>query len=218
MKVAVITANLGGFDPQVESVEQSIPVDTHRFTNENFPPRFNAMTPRLQARIPKCFGWELRPDYDYYIWHDSSVAMLHKDSAAWFLKQCAGYDCAFFLHPDRKTIREEANFIKRKISEGNQYLASRYAGEFLDEAMAEIEGNKQYVDDTLYATTAFVYLNTFKMRAALTHWWTWISRYHTIDQIQAPYVLRQSGVKVNLIRENYLKIPWLTYVRNRRAA
>lgn len=216
MRVAVITANLGDFDPPVEWVEQSIPVDMFRLDDSNFPPRTNSMTPRLQARIPKMFGWQLRPGYDFYMWVDASCSMLHGDSAKWFLGQCEGYDCAFFLHPDRKTIREEADFIKSKIEEGNRYLSSRYAGEFLDEQVGAIEADTSYVDDRLYATTAFVYRNTHLVRQMLKEWFYHICRYHSVDQLAAPYVVRKSGVRVKEMKENYLKIPWLTYVRNRK--
>jgi hypothetical protein len=59
----------------------------HRFTDANFPPRPLAMTSRLQAGIPKMFGWQLRPGHDVYIWIDASRGLLRDDSVAWFLEQ-----------------------------------------------------------------------------------------------------------------------------------
>lgn len=218
MKVAIITANLGSFDPIAEYVPQSIPVDVHRFTDENFPPRINSMTPRLQARIPKCFGWQFCPGYDFYIWVDASCSLQHPDSAWWFVEQCKGYDAAFFLHPDRRTIKDEATFIKKRIAEGNSYLTSRYAGEFLDDQLAHIQGDPRYVDNTLFASTAFVYRDTPAMRTALISWWFHISRYHSVDQVSLPYVLKSTGASFRCIPDSYLKIPYLTYTRNRKAA
>ena len=75
MKIAVITANLGNFDPNVDYAEQSLAYDFYKFTDENFPPRFNSMTPRLQARIVKMFGWQMVPPHDLYIWVDSSCIL-----------------------------------------------------------------------------------------------------------------------------------------------
>src|ERR1035437_9134074 len=104
MKVAIISANLGSFDKPVEHARQSVPCDFFHFTDENFPPRFNSMTSRLQARIVKILGWQMVPGYDYYIWVDSSCALSRPDSVNWFLEQCRNVDMAVFKHPHRKTI------------------------------------------------------------------------------------------------------------------
>ena len=42
MKIAILSANLGGFDPDIEHVGQELPQDTelifHSFNDENFKP------------------------------------------------------------------------------------------------------------------------------------------------------------------------------------
>jgi hypothetical protein len=211
MTVAVITANLGGFDPNGIYCEQSLPYDFYKFTN--FPPRYNAMTPRLQARIVKIFGWQMVPPHDFYIWVDASCIMSHRDSIKWFLKNCEGVDMAFFKHPERNTIREEADFLKTRLKRRDKYIVTRYKNELIDEQLAAINTDKSFKDQNLFASTAFVYKNNPKVQNIMFHWWYHTSRYHIIDQLSLPYILFTQRCKVRIISDNYLKIPYLKHIR-----
>jgi hypothetical protein len=211
MKIAAITANLGSFDKEYEPVEQSVPTDFFKFTDENFPPRSKAMTPRLQARIPKMFGWQMVPGYDAYIWYDSSLAVTSKDMVAWFLTQLGDADVVFLKHPERNTVKEEAEFIKKKVAENHYYLAPRYANELIDEQMAELQG--WYTDDLLLASTTFMYKNNERVHALMKEWWYHTSRYHTVDQLGLPYALLNSGCNFNVINDNYLHLSHMKHMR-----
>jgi len=212
-KVAVVTANLGGFDPIFEYAPQSVEYDFYRFTDDNFPPRSQAMTPRMQARIVKCFMFQLVPGYDHYIWVDGSCSLLHTDSVKWFIDQCNGVDAAFFKHPDRSTIQQEYEFLKVKLEAQSKYICSRYQGEFLEEQMAEIKSHCCYTDDLLIASTAFVCQNNSQVHGLMKEWWHHISRYHIIDQLALPFVLKRSECTYNIINEKYGEIPYLTPTR-----
>jgi hypothetical protein len=212
-KIAVVTANLGGFDLIFDYAPQSMEYDFYRFTDENFPPRSRAMTPRMQARIIKCFSWQIVPNYTHYIWVDGSCSLFHKDSVKWFLEQCENADAAFFKHPERNTIQQECDYLKKKLAVQSRYICSRYMGEFLDEQMDEIRRDTSFKDDFLYASTAFVYQNNPCVHDMLKEWWYHISRYHIIDQLALPYVIKKSECKVNIIDEKYGEIPYLTPTR-----
>lgn len=214
MRVAVITANLGSFDKPVEHAEQSVACDFFHFTDENFPPRLNSMSPRLQARIVKMFGWQIVPGYDYYIWVDSSCALARPDSAKWFLDQCKDVDIAVFKHPHRNTIQEEADYLKERLkleAEGKKglYILPRYENEDIDGQLGEVDPNAE-----LYASTAFIFRHSESVRSAMKEWWYHTSRYHSIDQLSLSHVL--AGLKIKVIPDNYLKCKYLEYVRNRR--
>jgi len=216
MKVAVVTANLGKFDREVDYVDQTVPYDFHRFTDHNFPPRNRAMSPRLQARIAKMFHWQMVPDYDYYIWVDSSFALLHKDSVAWLLEQCEDVDIAVLKHPMRDTISEEADYIKERLAKKCKYITPRYENEMVDEQLAEIAAYKSFVDNSLFASTVFVYRNSEKMQHMMKEWWYHTSRYHSVDQLSFPFVLWQYKARVNVIptkKHHDFKIPYLTLTR-----
>lgn len=206
--IAVISANLGGFDNPQPHVKQSVPYDFHLLTDKNFLPRTNSMTPRLQARIPKMTAWQMFPDYDYYIWVDSSCRLSNKDSVKWFLEQLGDADAAFFRHNKRKTVGEEASYLKKRLAQKCTYITPRYKNERLDDQMAVIDPDGQ-----LYATTAFVYKNDTPARDMLTIWWLHTSLYHSIDQLSLDKAIKDSGAEVNLIDEDYLKCDWIEYVR-----
>lgn len=221
MKIAIISANMGNFDPIVPYVKQSVDYDFHLFTDENFPPRHCAMTPRLQARIPKCFGWQMAPDYDIYIWVDASFSLQNPDSVIWLIEQVEYDEVAVLKHPMRNSIREEADYLKKrleqeKLGEKEPYVIKRYDNELVDEQLAEVFADKRYIDCILFASTVFVYRNSKHTQDMLKEWWYHISRYHCVDQLSFPYVLWKFGCSVHVIptqHHNDFKIPYLTLTR-----
>lgn len=216
MRIAVITANLGNFDKQIDPVEQSIPFDFYRFTDENFPPRDKVMTPRLQSRIVKMFGWQMVPEHDVYIWVDSSCALQHKDSVKWLVDQLGEADMAVFKHPDRSSIQQEADYLKHRLSINCPYITPRYKNELIDEQLTEIFDNNYYTDNRLFASTVFIYRKSYVAKRALKEWWYHTSRYHAIDQLSLPYVLDNiDDLLYTIIDVDYTKTPYITYVRNK---
>jgi len=193
--VLVHSANFGSFDAPPEPVRQKhAKADSFQWTDANTPMRTQAMTPRLQARIPKCFGWDIKPGYDVYLWHDASLSLQHSDSVTWCLDTLGTADIAVFAHPVRHTIRDEAEFLRMKLHARNAYLSTRYGGEDLDGQLAAIAADPTYVDDRLFASGAFWYRPRQVVRHALKEWWYHISRFHCIDQLAFPFVLNECRV------------------------
>ena len=222
MKVTVISANLGGYDKPHEWVTQIVPhwidLRVYRLTDETFPPRPLAMTSRLQVGIPKTCGWQLFPGADYYIWLDASCALLEPTCVEQFVdlmpyRTMQSYDIALFEHPDRDTIHQEYMFVREKLATGNKYLCSRYADEWIDEQYGVIAGDGSYVDDTLYASTAFIYHNKPHVQAMLWDWWAHKSRYLLHDQLALPYLVKKHKLNVRAIRQDYRKCDYMTFVR-----
>lgn len=214
MKVAILTANLGDFDKPVDPVTQVVKnahVDFHRFTDEDFPP-ITGLTPRLQYRIPKMFGWQMFPGYDYYLWLDGSMSFTRHDSAEWFLDQLGDADMALFKHPWRGTMQEETDHIEEKLEKNDKYITPRYKNGLHKEQFADCLLDPDFVDDRLYTSTAFIYRDSEKVRDALRLWWLHTSRYFTVDQIALPYVAWKQGLNVNTIPDNQYEIPYLTLV------
>jgi hypothetical protein len=207
--IAIISANMGRIDDNPKHAKQSTPVDFISLTDENFPLRHCSFTPRMQARIPKCFAWQMFPDYEYYIWIDSSMTMIDPDAVKWLLEKLGDADFAFFKHPDRDTLQEECDFIKKKLLEKNYYLTPRYKNEWFDEFMDSLD--KDYVDDLLIADTYFIFRNTPKVQEMMKDWWYYISRYNSNDQLGLPYVLKKYKCKFNLIDEHYMKTKHFKY-------
>lgn len=223
MKLLIYTANLGGFDKRQENVEQELPegiyqIEYWRCTDEDFPPRFNAMTPRLQARIVKMFGWQMKPGFDYYLWVDSSCRLPQSYSATWFMEQLGDWefpkdmkDIAVFRHNKRQTVQQEADFLRERLIlevEGKKqpYVLPRYENEDIDGALSEVNPS-----GGLYASPAFIYHNNEYIHRMMKEWWYQTSRYHSIDQLGLPHALERVSHKV--IDMDYLKCPYLEYTR-----
>lgn len=198
MRVCVLSANLGGYDNHVDWAPQVAPdgvtIDVFRLTDATFPGREKAMRPALKCAIPKMCGFELYPGYDVYVWVDASRGLLRSDSVAWFLKQLGAAEMLCFRHPERATIREEYEFVKARLARpGETYLTSRYAGEWLDQQYAAVSP-LWYVDAKLYASTAFAYRPTLRVKKALRDWFFHKARYLLHDQLALPFVLRNHEV------------------------
>lgn len=195
MRVAILSANLGNFDKVVKPVDQELPdgiseVSYHCFTDTDFPP-IMGLTPRLQYRIPKLFGWQMFPGYDYYIWLDGGCSFLRADSLKYYMEQLGDGDIALFKHPTRRNIRQESAHIQEHLDLGKPYISTRYKNGLHREQLEYIQnhGAVGFKDDKLWASTTFIYRNTSKVNQAMTFWWTMQSRYFTCDQIALPYVL-----------------------------
>lgn len=193
--IAILQANLGGFDTPKDPVEQDIPITFHRWTDDNFPP-ITGLTPRMQYRIPKLFGWQMFPGYDHYIWLDGSASFLREDCAAYYLDQLGDADIAFFDHPNRHSIKEEVEHIEEHLKLGKPYITKRYKGGLHREQLEIIQADKSYVDDKLYASTTFIYHNTPGVQAFMRDWWFYQSRYFTCDQVPLPWLCDNWGLKI----------------------
>ena len=67
----------------------------------------------------------------------------------------------------------------------------------LDEQIRVIRKDKEYKDDLLLLSGMFMYRNIPKVQKALKEWWHHITRYHVVDQLAFPYVIKKFGLKLN---------------------
>ena len=219
MRIGLLSANLGSFERPVPHVPQVMrdgsEVVSRLVTDADFPPRHQTMQPRLQMGLVKRFAWEWIPGCDVYVWVDSSVTLFRPDSVQWFVDTLGDADLALLLHPDRHSIREEAEFLRAKLAAGNAYLMSRYENERLD-AQLEAVTVPGFVDDCLYASTAFAFRNSFRVRQMFKEWWFHVSKYHALDQLSLPFVVWDSNLSVNRLTGHLYHHEHLTYTRKRR--
>lgn len=222
-RIAVISANLGAYDPPADWAEQRVAgaeIGIYRFDDSNFPPRPKAMRPALQVGMLKWFGPEFVPPADVYLWVDASCALLSPTSVAWFLERLGSAELLVFRHPDRRTVLEEYEFIKARLERpGETYLTGRYAGEWLEQQYAALRSDPQWRDDQLYATTAFMYRPTNRVRVSFKEVWYAKTRWHLHDQLYFAYVVGKNfwdrGAR-RVLEEKYTACEGMTYVRNRK--
>jgi len=203
MKIALISANCGGWDVEKEWVPQVIPegdeLFVYRLNDDNWPMRIRAMTPKMQSTIPKFFGWQMFPDMDAYIWVDASRMIVRNDFVTWMIAQLGDADMALCRHQERTSIEEEIAYVKYYVENKNEYLYPRYSHEWIDEQFLVIKSDSLFEDNVLYASTFLAYHPTEAVQKATTEWWHHFTRYHILDQLALPYVTWKHGVKVNVI-------------------
>jgi hypothetical protein len=178
---------------------------------ETLPSR-KSLSPRLRAKLPKMFAWDLYPGFDRYIWMDASMWMVRPDGVLWFLDQIGSGEIALFRHPSRTSIQQEADYLRVKMEEpgpDREYLCARYEGEDLAGQLRAI-AQPGFVDDRLYAGTAFCYRPTAPIQAAMREWWWHTSRFHCNDQLSLPFALWTTGCDVRVIDENIFRASRLT--------
>lgn len=216
MTVTVISANLGGIDTPPVHVPQ-VGDGTLRFvmvTDETMPLRTKALLPRMQAKIPKMFGWDLYPGADLYLWLDASFDLAQPGSVQWFVDELGTADLAAFKHPARATLRAEIHHVAAKLAGspragGAQYLIDRYEHEDLDGLLKELERD-QLADLPLVNAGAFIYRPTPQIQAAMKQWWYYVTRYHVNDQPGLAASLHVHGCRLHLIHDHIFRTPWLT--------
>ena len=202
MDKAIISASFNGFDSPHAWAEQ--PADVYRYTEKNFPLR-KALTPHAQSKIPKCFGWDLAPDYKFYIWVDASY-QLFEGATEFLLKELGDNDILVFPHPFHKTVGEEYRFLKKELPK-SKYLQKRYDSELLEEVYRLVDGK-----DPIYHAAIFIYRNTPEVQQALKEWWYYDSRYHLDDQLTWPKTLK--GLKVGIMKQKIAEYPYWKYQRH----
>jgi len=208
IRVAILSANLGHFDPEVPDVEQVVPknveVTFHTYTDKDFPP-IAGLTPRMQYRIPKMFGWEMFSGYDYYLWMDGSLHMQRPDVITWYLSMIENTEFVVFKHPHRHSVEEEVKYIDWKLDIRNMYIARRYQHGLHKENLELMKKDPTWKDDTLYASTVFMYKNIPRVQEMMKTWWYLQSRYWSCDQVCLPYALFKHEVSVYRINDHVFK-------------
>lgn len=214
--IGILSANLGHFDNSQDPKFQENCGDWyfHRYTDEDFPP-ITGLSPRLQYRIPKCFGWQMLPGADAYIWMDGGISFRREDCAKYYLDQLGDGDICLFVHPNRSTIREEVEHIEDHIRRDKPYIVNRYKGGLHREFLTRLQ-EEGYVDDRLYASTTFIYRNTPKVQKAMEDWWMLGSRYFTCDQVQLPYVLKRHDLDVRVFDQPIFKTGYMSLVSHHK--
>ena len=214
MKIAVLSANLGNFDTTFPNVEQKLPPDVevtyHTWTDKDFKP-IAGYTPRFQYRIPKMFGWEMMPGFDYYLWMDGAMYMTNPNTISDFLSFINNNEFLIFKHPHRKTVESEVKYIEYKLMYRNMYMSRRYQNGLHRENLTMMQQDKGWIDHRLYASTVFMYRNIPRIHDMMKTWWFLQSRYWSCDQIPLPYALWKHEVSVypidmNVFSNKYMSV------------
>jgi len=196
MKIAVITANVGGFDipkliPNQTLEYDLVRIDDIKLEGDN---RHKAKLPKMQSH--------LFSDADIHIWIDSSVQVKSENFVKYMVEQLADNDIAIGKHNLRNCAYSEMYYIIREIENGNKYLESRYNKSDLLAVNAFLRSNNFPEKMGLWACGIFARYNNDKVNAIFDKWWESECKYLTIDQPMFSYFAKQ--MKVNTITWNTL--------------
>lgn len=119
MRVAVVTANIGGIDVPHHVVPQTVPADWTWFTDDPLPqverPWEAAVVPWLEGE-PRLLAKRYRmppftegfDDYDFVVWLDASTEVTSPRFLAGALTAARDYPLTTWAHPVRDCVYEEA--------------------------------------------------------------------------------------------------------------
>jgi hypothetical protein len=190
-KIAIVTSKIGKREssPLKEQINKYDNVDYHAFVDTNIssntwqihrPLNFSSdsvFQDRRNAKIYKVLPFLFLPNYDYYIWIDSTHDILMDPHE---IVNKMNKDIMVFKHGERNCIYQEAQAIK--------YLRYDYQ-ELVDKQMFDYSMNGFPENNGLFELPTFVVKNTEKVREIMLCWWEHICKYTSRDQLSFPYVL-----------------------------
>jgi len=203
MKIAVITANIGGFDKCNAMPEQDIAFDRYYIDDANCPYPAYKIDNRMKAKIFKMLGHKIWPEYDVYVWIDGNIRVKAGNFISRIVNTMEGGDVVISNHSERSSVYEEANFIYTELKKGHKYLRARYSGDLImDEVKSYGEGLKG-----LYWCGCFARLNNEKVNKAFDDWYIDNTLWSYFDQNSFVYEMHKHQLKLNIIE-------WGDYYKN----
>lgn len=194
MKIALVTAVIGGIDEIKEIPEQTLKFDRFLFT-EPFKGTEHLST-RNQALYYKTQIHTLG-DYDYYLWIDGKVQVTSND----FIEQCLAAlkdDIAILKHHERSCIYQEVDHIEHCIKKGNEYLKVRYAHRPLRK-QADVYKSCGYPTNNGLNDCCIFVVRGQAMSKVFNDWWYECSCFDWFDQISIQFLCWHNHKKINSI-------------------
>lgn len=192
MKIAVITASMGGIDKPLPFVDQDIEFTRFYITEQNAFP-FHSINSRLAAKYYKMLAHRFVPNYDIYIWFDASVEIKGSNFISTMVAQLQKSDIVISKHPYRETMKQEIDFIYNELKNGNQYLKTRYDINALKkevECYGDLPG--------LYSCGLFARKNDFWVNRAFDDWFIKNIQWSYYDQFSFIKVVHDYNLKLNV--------------------
>lgn len=198
MKVAVVTAVIGGIDEVKEIPEQTVPFDRYFFTDSNKGLIPGSYPDRMAALYFKTQIYRVA-EGDLLIWVDGKIQINSPD----FIQQCidalGNSDLAIMKHHWRSCIYEEIYHILHCIGHGNEYLIERYADKPMAEQSTYWNKLGYPKNNGLNDCCIFIMRPTEKMKAVFSAWWLYVAKKNYFDQTTIQGVCWLLGIQIQPI-------------------
>jgi hypothetical protein len=158
----------------------------HEYISFSLDPRFKN---RRNAKIYKVCPHLFLPDYEYFIWLDSTH-ILEEDPEKIideYLNKC---DIAVFKHPERDCVYEEGKIVK-DIGYDHANLVTDQLDFYREMGYPENNG--------LYELPVRVQRNNLRTQQLGLMWWEQICMFSSRDQISFPFVCRELNINPNIM-------------------
>ncbi|MFB9077345.1 glycosyltransferase domain-containing protein [Flavobacterium procerum] len=201
MKIAVYTAIFGDKDilnPVLnfnsdDNIDYFLITDNFEGNIDNYKiilkkPLYNDVT--KNARFYKVMGLDLFENYDFVIWHDANLQILHNEMLN--IVNCVkDKPVAFFKHSERNCIYDEAIRCIELKKDYPLVIFKQVLGYFF-------KGLKNEVG--LYDTSLFVKNVKLIDNRFLKLWWHEIRYKSRRDQLSLPYALKKNNINPAIIQ------------------
>ena len=215
-EVALVTANFGGID-ELRGLPPHDGIDAFYYTDEatRLGADSTAIASWTQVLVPDYprhdFGARLRARYfkhqihrldevrnhRWLVWADSSLQFHETDFILEHVEKLRSLPphkrILVVPHPERRTIREEYEFIRDLIAQGNEYLILRYQQEKMTEQMEYFRRQGWDLEARLWCGTFWIVENSDLLNRLWDDWWDQNIRFGMMDQLSLPVLLDHHG-------------------------
>lgn len=196
MKIALITASIGGFDSIKEIPNQTIPYELIRVEEKDLieikgDARHKAKFPKMQSH--------LFTNADVIIWIDGSVQIVSNRFVEYMVQQVQDNDIAIGKHNVRNCAYEEIDYCCAEILKGNEYLKRRYDFDTLLEVKKYLKKQKFEENKGLWSCGIFARQKKKKVNNMFDCWWISHQVWQTNDQPMFSYLANEFELKINTI-------------------
>lgn len=219
MKIAIISANLGGIDvwPH-DHAEQIIRKEwelEYKFlTDSDIPHRPLSISPRMQSKLPKMCGWEYTPTADIIIWIDSSFKITSKYFIAWMITGIGNNDVCFMPHWQRDSIASELIVVNEVLGAKRKYFLDRYANEPMCKQVQHYLSDPTFEDKFLVEAGCFIYRVNDRTKAMLKDWFIECCKWSCQDQLSLPYVLHKHKITPKWLNATVVDCEYFKHIRH----
>lgn len=211
MKIAVITANIGGIDPIFGMPKQecdNVEYKYFYYNESNLPFPLTNLNDRYKSRYLKIQTHRFLPDFNAYIWLDGRFKITSNKFIDHFVENLKEHDIVLYKHRERKNVFEELNFIVEEMNKGSKYLLERYANQqLIKEAVFYKASNIENMP--LVANGIFIRLNNIKVNSCFDEWWRRCIEFSNSDQTMLSVVLSQYNLNANYLEFDEIRTPKL---------
>lgn len=196
IRIALLSANIGSFDPVFPIKTQGYACDVHYYTEKNLPYPLPNLNDRLKSKYIKIKTHRFLPNYDAYVWIDGSVEIVSHKFVERMIVALEDSDIVIAMHPERANVYEEIDYILSNIEAGKEYLIKRYAGEPFPEELVFYKNDHSVEPNPLYATRFFARWNNKRLNRCFDDWWDGCLEFTNFDQTMFSYVSAKHGLKI----------------------